>query len=148
MVLGDMTLQDIRFKKLPAHWRRGFEEAEAVSEYSNATQVGFRMGAALFSGNNLIGLGFNLTDKTHPQSKVEGFNVGRHAEHSALIKRRHYGDNKLVMYVWRQTEKKPRNNGKNGCSKPCANCQALMKFAGVRRVRFINELGDPEEMKL
>ncbi len=133
---------------MPNSWRRGFEAAAAISEHSTATQTGYKMGAAMFSGSILVSVGANLIQKTHPDSKFQNFNVGVHAEHSCLLKRRHYEDRNLTVYVYRQQQIKVKDTGKNGCSKPCLNCQALLSLAGVRRVRYINENGQPEEMKI
>lgn len=135
---------------LPKSWKRGFEAAAAASEYSNGAGTGERMGSALYSGSSQVSVGFNIYNKTHPASGVfGGFNLGIHAEHAALIKRRHYSNNNLIMYVYRQhIASDPNKHGKNGCSKPCANCMKLLAFAGVRWVRYINEFGKAEEMRI
>lgn len=126
-------------------WVKGFEAAEAASAHAEVTYGPWKMGAAMFSGNNLLAIGFNLMTKSHPQSQHKsGYNICIHAEQMALIRRRHYdGDTNLIMYVWRTG-----GDGNPASSKPCTNCQHLMKLAGVRKVRYFNEIGQAEEMKL
>lgn len=105
------------------------------------------MGAALFSGSRLVSLGFNVYYKSHPDHLIHGLDKRHyeniHAEQSALIKRKHYEDNNLIMYVWRES-----SNGDPAISKPCPMCVSLMKHGGVRRVRYIEEDGSWAEMKL
>lgn len=129
-------------------WTRGFELAAAAATHSTAPSERTRMGAALFNGSILVSIGFNKYFKSHPDLRrhrgdyVPFFNI--HAEQAALIKRRHYdGDNNLVMYVWRESA-----DGKAAHSKPCSMCQVLMREAGVRKVRYIDESGKWAEMKL
>jgi len=126
-------------------WVRGFETAQAASYHAEVTYEPWKMGAAMFSGNNLLSVGFNLMRKSHPQSQhIKGYNTCVHAEQMALIRRRHYdGNSNLIMYVWRTG-----GDGKAASSKPCPNCRNLMRLAGVRKVRYYSEDGEPEEMKL
>lgn len=125
-------------------WRRGFEAAEAASTHAEVSYGPWKMGAALFSGNNLLSIGFNLMTKSHPQSQIGDYNVRVHAEQMALIRRRHYdGDSNLIMYVWRTA-----GHGGPASSKPCPNCQNLMRLAGVKKVRYFDEKGEAWELKL
>lgn len=135
-------------------WERGFEVAKAASqlaislnpEIQQKTRV--KMGAALFSGPRLVSLGANCYAKSHPElanfGRTERYFQNIHAEHQALMRRKHYEDkNNLIMYVWRETA-----DGKAACSKPCEMCQALMKKAGIRRVRYYKDDGSWDELKL
>jgi deoxycytidylate deaminase len=134
---------------LSKSWKRGFEVANAASIHSDGARPGEKMGAALFSGARLLAIGFNIWDKSNPDSRHVRFDRNSHAEHIALIKRRHYDNaNNLVMYVFRQKMAVDKVTILNACSKPCNNCQYLMKLAGVRRVRFFDENGEPAEMKI
>lgn len=130
-------------EKLPASWKRGFAAAKSAREHSNGERPGEKMGAALFSGSILVSVGFNVYDKTHPSTINSEFYIrGIHAEHSAIIKRRHYDDFGQVLYVYRETIHAP------ACSKPCVSCMAIIKLAGIKKVRYINSNGIPEEMKV
>jgi deoxycytidylate deaminase len=105
------------------------------------------MGAALFSGSRLVSLGFNTYYKSHPDHHAHG-RVGRcfeniHAEQGALIKRKHYEDTNLIMYVWRELE-----SGQAASSKPCPMCMTLMTKAGVKKVRFMEIDGSWAEIRL
>jgi deoxycytidylate deaminase len=137
------------FDHLPNSWRRGFETAAAAAEHSNGKQPCYKLGSALYKGKNLVSIGFNIYDKTHPESvhfKRGAYHHGNiHAEMTALIKRRHYGDKNQTIYVYRGTIVDGRVVP--SLSKPCNNCQALLKLAGVKVARYINESGEAEEMR-
>lgn len=139
-------------ESLPKSWRRGFETAMAASVHSNGSRPGEKLGAALYNGKNLASIGFNTYGKTHPSSKQYVNQNGTshsgcvHAEAHALIKRRHYNDSRQTIYVYRSKIV----NGKRipTISRPCINCQGLLKVAGVKIARYINDAGQPEEMRL
>lgn len=119
---------------------RGFAIAQVASRQSNARHSR-RVGSALFSGSVLLTIGYNTYRTTHPEAK-EFCNI--HAEHRAIIRRRYYETRKkLSLYVYRET-----SDGKLACSKPCPNCQKLLLEAGVSRVYFINDNGQPMEIRL
>lgn len=129
---------------LPRSWRRGFEAAAAVRQYSIAKTPSYKLGAALFSGPRLVSVGFNIYGKTHPASRESTFDKNLHAEHAALIKRRFYeSDSGLVLYVYRENR-----SGRPVCSRPCRTCQELAVLGGVSRIRFIDEEGQFVEEKL
>lgn len=117
---------------------RGFQIAKIVSLQSNA-RSSRKMGAALFKGSILLALGWNTMRHSHPRSESPSL----HAEHRCLIKRQHYDEKNLVMYVYRGLA-----NGEPGCSKPCPNCVFLMKEAGVKSVHYVNKNGEQEKIKL
>lgn len=103
-----------------------------------------KVGAALFAKSTLLSIGFNTYDVTHPDSyRNHEFHRNIHAEHRAIIKRRHYENGNLIMYVWRE-----RADGSPGNCRPCHTCQTLLRDAGVKRVRFINSAGKFEELVL
>ena len=123
--------------------KRGFEAAKAASRHSDSPLPGKKMGAVLMKSGTIIAIGFNQYGKTHPKSLTSDFLCSIHAEHSALLKRQHYsGTTGEVMYVYREV------GGLPACSKPCLRCQLFMRQAGVKRVRYINEKGHPEELRL
>lgn len=120
------------------NWRRGFEIAKAASEYASAPRRSRQVGAALFSGGALVAIGFNKYNHSHPQAQW-----GIHAEHAALIKRQYYPSRNLVMYVYREL-----HDGKPACSKPCYNCEYLMREAGIKFVRFVDIDGSFQQFQL
>ena len=122
---------------------RGFSVAFATALLSDAPRCGLKMGAALYSGSRLLAVGANRWC-THPGSDNEGFPRSFHAEHVALVRRKHYdAANRLTLYVGRR-----REDGTPGCSRPCSNCLALCQLAGVYRVRFYDEQGKQQEVTL
>ena len=123
---------------------RGLSVALAASLLSNAPRVGLRLGAALYHGSRLLSLGTNRWC-THPASaNTKEFDRTLHAEAVALLRRQHYDNpNRMTLYVARR-----REDNSMGCSKPCPNCMALARLAGVRRVWFYNHEGTPEEITL
>ena len=129
-------------------WARGFNIAKAASKHSNGKTTSHKMGAAMFSGNILISIGFNKWGMTHPKSREfsreNPHDKNIHAELAAVLKRQHYdNNNQLTVYVHRENI-----DGTPVCSKPCENCAFLMKEAGVRRVRYYDVEGNPSEMVL
>lgn len=113
-------------------WRRGFEAAKAASQNSIAPRHARKVGAALFAGSVLLSLGHNSYNHGHPRA---GWNI--HAEHRALLRRRHHESARgLTLYVYRELA-----NGQLACCRPCENCWALLREAGVRVVRFVDEQG-------
>ena len=125
-------------------WKNGFDAAKSALVYSDAPIFSKRMGAALFSGSNLVAIGFNRYNSTHPKAVCKGFNKSIHAEHRAVIKRQHYDNSfNMVMYVYRENHKL-----EPVCSKPCSNCCLIMKEAGIKSVRFIDTNGQFNEIKL
>ena len=122
---------------------RGFEIALATALLSDAPRMGLKMGACLMSGPRILAVGANRWC-SHPGSDNELFNRSLHAEHCCLVRRQHYDTlGRMALYVARR-----RSDGSLGCSKPCGNCLALARLAGVRRVYFYSEQGKPEELKL
>ncbi len=122
---------------------RNFEIAKAARDLSDAPRAGLKMGAVLFSGSRLLSIGKNSYFKSNTNSTTPKFNRNTHAEVSALIKRRHHEDQHLTMFIYRETA-----NGKIGNSRPCTNCQLLMKDAGVTKVWFYDDNGQICSMKL
>jgi deoxycytidylate deaminase len=120
------------------NWTRNFQVAKIASLQSSARKAR-RVGAALYSGGTLLSIGYNEYGHSHPDAP---WNL--HAEHRALLKRQYYDDKgRLIMYVWRALA-----SGAAANSKPCENCTRLMREAGIRLVRFVNEAGRFEEMKI
>lgn len=132
-----------------ASWKRGFDVARAASLLSDGPQTGYRLGAALYAGSNLLSIGCNNWNKTTPYSKNTEFNGNVHAEISCLVRRRHYDhSNNMILYISRTTTNALRTESQDACSRPCTNCLNLIKISGVRRIRFFNEQGEPTEIKL
>jgi tRNA(Arg) A34 adenosine deaminase TadA len=130
-------------------WKRGFDAARAASLLSNGSTPGYKLGAALYSGSTLLSIGHNVWGKTTPHSKRSDYEGNTHAEVMALVKRWHYDNpSNLIIYVSRTTMDNRRRYYSQGCSRPCANCLAVLTMAGVRRIRFFDEEGIAKEIKL
>jgi deoxycytidylate deaminase len=139
----------IEFCNLSKSWRRGFDAAAAISIYSTGQSHGLRLGAALYAGSNLLSLGFNDWNQTHPRSTKNEFAKNLHAEHAALLKRRHYDNARnLIMYVYRARINPDTDLIELACSRPCDNCMTLLESAKVRRIRFIDENGFANEISI
>ena len=122
---------------------RGFSVAFAAAQLSDAPRAGLKMGSALFSGSRLLSVGANLYSRSHPASQQsKEFIRSTHAEHTVLLKRQHYDTRgKLTLYVARR-----RADGTIGSSRPCPNCMALAKLAGVTRIHFYDAYGERREI--
>jgi deoxycytidylate deaminase len=144
-----------RNENISKAWRRGFDAAKAASMHSNAKQLGYRIGAAVYSSGNLLSIGFNTYNKTTPASAGKIGSAGNiftgnfHAEVSAIIKRKHYENPRnLIIYVSRTIYNSHGKEIDNACSMPCNNCLALIKQAGIRRIRYYDQNGEAQEMKI
>jgi deoxycytidylate deaminase len=134
--------------KMGRSWQRGFEAATAASIHSTGIAVGQKLGAALYSGSNLLSIGFNDWNKTTRHSQNIDYNGNTHAEVMALVRRWHYDKTKnLIMYVSRYITNSQQTIIGYGCSRPCNSCMRLIVSYGVRRVRFFDENGEPREIK-
>lgn len=123
---------------------RGFSVAIAAAELSDAPVCARRMGAALFRGSRLLAVGANLYHRSHPASANEReFFISTHAEHVALLRRRHFDVSGNALYIARRLA-----NGLLGNSKPCLNCQELCRIAGVKRIYYIDDYQVCKEIKL
>ena len=122
--------------------QRGFDAALAAAELSTAPRVARMMGASLWAGSRLLSVGYNRWH-THPMSDNKEFNRSLHAEHVALTRRKHYDrvGGRLVLYVARKLA-----DGTMAGSKPCANCIALARLAGVSKIYFYDNNGEPKEL--
>jgi tRNA(Arg) A34 adenosine deaminase TadA len=130
-------------------WISGFNTAQIASKQSIAPTQAYKVGAALYSGNRLLSIGYNQFSKTHPRYAIRkhdgnDFDITLHAELMCLLRRQYYEGNKnLILYVYRGLA-----NGKPGCSKPCPMCMSAIILASVKRIRFYNNQGIAEEIKL
>lgn len=129
---------------LSRSWLKGFEVAKAASRYASAPREGLKIGAALYAKSALLSIGFNTYNVTHPASaRYEIFDRNIHAEHRAIIKRQHYDNCTMVMYVYRELA-----DGTIANCRPCITCQRLMAEAGVKRVRYTDETAQYKELIL
>lgn len=138
-----------RYSGLTDRWVRGFEAAKNASTHSDGYAVRDRMGAAIFHGRRVLSVGHNTYQKTKPGNlaiKADGkiHTLSLHAEQMAVNRIRHYEySSKLICYVVRVNA-----FGQYVTSKPCRMCLNYLKEHNIQIVRFINEVGLPEEIRL
>lgn len=89
----------------------------------------FRVGAVIFRGSKILGVGFNDMDKTHPKAMTE--ERKRHAEFSAAMNAKRYDLKGARMYVVRL-----KKDGTMGNAKPCEHCAEQIMLAGIKSVGF------------
>ena len=111
---------------------RGFATALAAAELSDAPRTARKMGSALFCGSRILSIGYNRYH-SHPDSDNEGFCRSLHAEHVSLLRRQHYDRlaGRLTLFTARRLA-----DGSVGNSRPCPNCIALARLAGVKRIFY------------
>lgn len=94
----------------------------------------------MFRGNRLLSIGWNQS-KTHPtQHSIFRW---QHAELSALIGTRKLDLARATLYVARVTKQ-----GFVRISRPCDDCQRVLRAAGVRHVMYVGRDGSYHEMSL
>jgi deoxycytidylate deaminase len=120
---------------LPNSWKLGFWQARNARMFCIAPHYSKKIGAALFNGNKLVSIGYNLFNKTHTfYSGIRNFldhDKCVHAEMTALVKRQYHDDSNLILYIYRE-----HLDGTIACAKPCSICMTLIKLAGVKRIRY------------
>lgn len=128
---------------MTASWETGFSAAKLASEQSNGRRPGQRLGAALFSGPRLLSIGYNLYGKS-----TSSHRWSTHAEIMALVRRKHYDDDKnLVLYVYREVRDHVGKVSRGSC-RPCPECLAYINQSPVKTVRFFENGGQPWQIKL
>lgn len=134
------------------NWERGFKQANKARCKSVYNPRSKRVGAALFVGNKLVSLGWNMKNKTHPifnltksnKSQFYKYNNGIHAEVMAINKRQHFDKpSKSILYIYREL-----SNGNPGCSIPCSICLKHIIKNNINIVRCFNQHGNPIEIKI
>lgn len=105
--------------------------AIAKSEAEASTFRRARLGALILDKGRVVARGRNST-KTHPIADRFGMYC-LHAEIDALRKCNN-GDTLLVVRVNRKNELT--------CAKPCDNCLAAIKEAGIKRILFSDWAGN------
>lgn len=113
----------------------------AEKEAKKSTFYKHRLGAVIVKGNRILSTGFNEI-----RYAKEIGNSTLHAEQAAILKLLKAGrQDELVgasLYVSRFTKA-----GRLGCSRPCEMCSELIRSVGITRIHYLNESGEPEEMK-
>lgn len=93
----------------------------------------FRIGAVVYSGSKILGVGYNQPHKTHPDSTVPYNTI--HAELAAILKARNSFGPKVLhnasIYVHRLWR-----TGQVGYSKPCQYCEAYIKKVGIKDINY------------
>ena len=136
-------------KPITCRWTRGFKAAMEASKHSDGDSSRDRLGAAIFHGNRLLASGCNSYSKTKPGNvgtRPDGseFPVSLHAEQCAVDKIKYQEQaGKLILYTARINAL-----GQYVSSKPCNMCIEYLRKYNIKIVRFINELGVPEEMRI
>lgn len=110
---------------------------------NNKEQI-FKVVAVLKRGKHIVKIGVN-SDKTNPRfpQKYTDGTVGycMHAEMNVL--RWAKPGDKLEVLRFRNDDKT-----KLAMAKPCIHCQKYIKLAGIKKVKYTNNHGDWENLKI
>lgn len=102
---------------------------------SNVHYPKWRLGAVLVKGGSLLSTG--RSRKTNDPSQIQdGLGCSIHAEQAALKAARKSNVSGSVMYVARIGR-----DGDIKLAKPCSECEALLRKAGVKKVVYTTEDG-------
>jgi len=112
----------------------------AIEAADLVTHTRYKVGAALFIGNKLISLGWNV-NKTHPEQ--QSVFRWQHAEMAALVGIHKHDLTRAHIYVARVTM-----TGLLRIAKPCDDCQRILRAAGIRRAYYTSRDGSVESMRL
>ncbi len=116
--------------------KRFFDLAEKISIRSSHKQ--HFIGACIVKKNRIISLGYNQL-KTHPKSPSKFKSL--HAETHALLGIPLEQLRGASIYVFRKT----RNNTL-GNSKPCRDCESLLRAVGIKNVFYCLPSGYAQEV--
>lgn len=135
-----ITNRDVKF----------FELALAAARTSRHSKA--HIGAVVVSNKDVVSVGVNQRDKTHPMQKK--YNVARfgfdsdalrhctHAEIDALTKVKNVGQYKNIrVYVGRTMK-----NGELGMCRPCPACFNALKDHGINEIFYTTEHGFAHEV--
>ncbi len=92
----------------------------------------YLVGAVIHNKSKILSVGHNDGEKTHPESQIERFNTGHHAELSALTGIKHYDLKNLEITVVRIL----RKDGSFGLAKPCENCMRIIEEYGIKKIHY------------
>lgn len=95
-----------------------------------------RIGSVLIKGKSVIGVGFNKIWKTHPLMSSRNPHKKLHAELDSILGIDRHLLIGSTIYVYRQLR-----DGTLGLCRPCVDCQAILKEAGVYKGYYT----DPKE---
>lgn len=106
----------------------------AVGEALKSTHPKARLGAIIFHKGVIIGKGYNQA-KTHPLIKrwYPKYDFHMHAEMDAVIGARGEVAGCDIMVI------RILKSGALACSKPCANCLAMLVAHRLRRLHYVDE---------
>ena len=90
------------------------------------------VGAVVHRKSTILSVGHNDCEKTHPESQIQKFNTGHHAELSALTGIKHYDLKNLEITVVRIL----RKDGSFAIAKPCENCMRIIEEYGVKKIHY------------
>lgn len=91
----------------------------------------FRVGAVLYRGSKILGIGSNDMRRTHPKSRHPFKAV--HAETAALI------DSGSDVSGARIYVHRIKKSGEPGLAAPCRHCSETLAFFGIRRIEYSND---------
>lgn len=110
----------------------------AIREAETSTDR-FRVGAVVYRGSRILGLGFNSMDKTHPKSPHPYHSI--HAEFDALLDA--VNSQAYTSFNWSETlhgadiyVHRLKADGTPGLAKPCVYCYQMLRMAGIRKIGY------------
>ena len=90
--------------------------------------------AVIEKGGNILAVGFNNMEKSHPVYFKGEYDLGVHAEYDALRQVQHTDLSNASMYIFYF-----RRDGVLGNSKPCEDCQAKIDESGIGKVFYVED---------
>lgn len=123
-----------------------FNIAKEISKLSNFN--GPHIGAVVVEGKTVISTGFNskktrpLQERANKYRHFESYHGAvpmQHAEIAALshLIGKEIDWSNVSIYVYRELL-----DGNRACCRPCAGCMKVIKDLGIKRIYYIDELGN------
>lgn len=96
----------------------------------------WRVGAVIYSGSRILGIGSNDMTRTHTRSGHPFKTI--HAETAALLRAANgnAGSFRGFLRGSRIYVHRLRRDGLPGLAAPCQHCQSTLRFAGISRIEY------------
>lgn len=111
------------------NWNSYIKLARTLAAKSNHPY--YRYGCILFKKNKILSTGYNKLT-THPKSNTYGHTI--HGELHCILGVKQVDLYKANIFVYMENNR--GNIGTN--SKPCKNCENLLKSVGIKNVYYFN----------
>jgi deoxycytidylate deaminase len=111
---------------------------EIAASEATKSSYNYRLGAVVVSHGRVIGKGYNEL-KTNPDLRRKGY-YSYHAETRAMMRAKGDGDTLVVVRITK--------TNRIASSHPCSKCMRYAKSHGIKKIIYIDWLGNIQELRI